>query len=158
MAMQAQQAAEAARSKAERKAYGGFWLRFAAAMIDLVASFVLAGILLLLFKLVDMAVGRDVLTGDRFTSLALLAVAWLYDAGLTASNARATLGKLVLGLRVEDGDTRGRVSFLIASGRHFAKVVSVTLLLLGYVPMFWDSRRRALHDLAAGTVVVKRRG
>ena len=145
-------------SKADRRGYGGFWLRFAAAVIDLVATFVLVGVVLLGVKLLNMVVGREVLGGDRFSSVLLMSVAWLYDAGLTSSNARATLGKLVVGLRVEDADTRTRVNFLIASGRHFAKVVSVTLLLLGYIPMFWDPQRRALHDCAAGTAVVKRRG
>ena len=159
MVVQAQpQMPSPASSNVDRGAYGGFWLRFAAAVIDLVATFVLVGVVLLVVKLVNMIVGQELLSGDRFSSVLLMTVAWLYDAGLTASNARATLGKLVVGLRVEDADTGTRINFLIASGRHFAKVVSVTLLLLGYATMFWEPKRRALHDLAAGTVVIKRRG
>jgi uncharacterized RDD family membrane protein YckC len=140
-----------------RGAYGGFWLRLAAAVIDVVAIFVLVGVVLLVVALLNLIVGEQFLGGDRFSSVLLMTVAWLYDAGLTASAARATLGKLVVGLRIDDADTGTRVNFLIASGRHFARVVSATLLLLGYVTMFWEPRRRAIHDLAAGTVVVKRR-
>jgi uncharacterized RDD family membrane protein YckC len=140
-----------------RGTYGGFWLRLAAAVIDVVAIFVLVGVVLLVVALLNLIVGEQFLGGDRFSSVLLMTVAWLYDAGLTASAARATLGKLVVGLRIDDADTGTRVNFLIASGRHFARVVSATLLLLGYVTMFWEPRRRAIHDLAAGTVVVKRR-
>jgi uncharacterized RDD family membrane protein YckC len=140
-----------------RGAYGGFWLRLAAAVIDVVAIFVLVGVVLLVVALLNLIVGEQFLGGDRFSSVLLMTVAWLYDAGLTASAARATLGKLVVGLRIDDADTGTRVNFLIASGRHFARVVSATPLLLGYVTMFWEPRRRAIHDLAAGTVVVKRR-
>jgi hypothetical protein len=39
--------------------------------------------------------------------------------------------------------------------RFIASIPSVGLLGLGFVPAAWNSKRQALHDLAAGTVVVE---
>ena len=54
-------------------------------------------------------------------------------------------------------DTEGhRISFGRASGRYFAKIVSTVILLIGFLMAGWTSRKQALHDLIAGTLVVHR--
>jgi len=89
-----------------------------------------------------------------FGTPAVVVSLWLYYAGLEASSKQATVGKILLGLRVTD--LAGfRVSFKKATGRYFAKVLSALLLLLGFVMAAFTERKQALHDILAGTVVVK---
>jgi uncharacterized RDD family membrane protein YckC len=85
----------------------------------------------------------------------LLAVNWLYEALLTSSSWQATVGKKILGLKVTD-EVGNRISFGRASGRYFAKILSSMLLFIGYIMAAFTDRKRALHDMLAGTVV--RRG
>jgi uncharacterized RDD family membrane protein YckC len=131
--------------------YGGFWVRAVATLID---SFIL-GIAL---ALVGAVTGLDFFTDDpeQISWLAIavqVAVDWLYEAGLTASPWGATLGKRALGLRVvtEQGE---RISFARATGRCFAKFLSALLLLIGFLMVAFTARKRGLHDMLAGTVVI----
>jgi uncharacterized RDD family membrane protein YckC len=60
---------------------------------------------------------------------------------------------MVFGLVVTD--TQGaRLSFLHATGRHFAKFLSTLTLLIGYVMAAFTERKQALHDFVAGTYVL----
>ena len=85
----------------------------------------------------------------------LLVLTWLYFAGLESSAWQATLGKRAARLQVTDRMGR-RLSFGRATGRFFAKVISTIPLLIGYLVAAFTPRKQALHDLIAGTVVVKR--
>jgi uncharacterized RDD family membrane protein YckC len=71
-----------------------------------------------------------------------------------SSRRQATLGKMALGLRVTDLYGR-RISFARASGRHFAKIISGMILLIGYIMAAFTHRHQALHDMIAGTLVEK---
>jgi uncharacterized RDD family membrane protein YckC len=57
-----------------------------------------------------------------------------------------------LKIAVEDG---GRVSYLRALGRHFAKYLSAMILLIGYIMAAFDDQRRTLHDRICETRVVR---
>ena len=59
-------------------------------------------------------------------------IGWLYYAGMESSARQATLGKGLLGLRVTDLDG-DRISFLRATGRHFAKILSALILFIGFI-------------------------
>jgi uncharacterized RDD family membrane protein YckC len=48
----------------------------------------------------------------------------------------------------------GRVSYLRALGRHFAKLLSSATLLIGYIVAAFDPQKRALHDWICNTRVV----
>ncbi|HXM59013.1 MAG TPA: RDD family protein, partial [Candidatus Dormibacteraeota bacterium] len=48
-----------------------------------------------------------------------------------------------------------RVSFGRATGRYFGKIVSALVLFVGYLMIPFSDRRQALHDLMAGTLVVR---
>lgn len=67
----------------------------------------------------------------------------------------ATPGKLLLGLRVVqlDGEPLG---FPRAIARFFAELVSVSAVGVGYLLASLHPERRALHDLVAGTRVIRR--
>ena len=125
-----------------RTEYGGFWVRVVAALID--------GVLL---AVVGFVLG--LVLADRSTeSLVSTVVGWLYYAGMESSARQATLGKTAMGLAVTDL-SGGRISFLRATGRHFAKILSALILLIGFVMVAFTEKKQGLHDMIASTLVVK---
>lgn len=132
--------------------YGGFWIRVVAALID--------GIVLSIACAVIGAVsGLDFFSSDpeQFDPRAValqVVVNWLYEALLTSSERGATLGKMAVGLRIvtEQGE---RLSFLRATGRYFAKYISALILGIGFLMVAFTDRKRGLHDIIAGTLVIK---
>jgi uncharacterized RDD family membrane protein YckC len=132
--------------------YGGFWIRVIAYLIDAV-------VLGLAFGLVGAFTGIDFFDAnpERFdgTGYGLnLVGSWLYEAVLTSTARGATLGKMAVGLRVVT-DQGQRLSFARASGRFFAKFVSAIILLIGFLMVAFTDRKRGLHDMIAGTLVVQ---
>ena len=93
--------------------------------------------------------------GGGVTLIALVFASWLYEAFMESSSYQATLGKMICGLKVTDlyGN---RISFERATGRHFAKWISVAILWIGFIMVGFTERKQGLHDLIAGTLV--RRG
>jgi uncharacterized RDD family membrane protein YckC len=79
---------------------------------------------------------------------------WIYEASMESSTKQATVGKMALGLKVTDLEGR-RISFARATGRHFAKLISGIILLIGYIMAGFTERKQALHDMIAGTLVVR---
>src|SRR6266511_3946971 len=88
-----------------------------------------------------------------YYALAVLLV-WLYFVAMEACAWRATLGKLVVGVRVTTLDGR-RIGFGRATARLLAKLLSLALLGLGFVLAGVDARKQALHDKVADTLVVR---
>lgn len=148
-------------------AYAGFWLRFFALMIDF-------AVLMLLFVLVlvplQVAIGfGQVLTWPIsaavmdvqadllfFGGLKIQILGWLYFALLESSNWRATIGKKLFGLAVMTAEG-APLSFGRATGRYFAKYLSVAIWCLGFVLAAFTAKKQALHDLIAGTLVMRRK-
>ncbi len=79
---------------------------------------------------------------------------WLYDALLTSSSWQGTVGKRVLGLKVTD-EAGNRISFGRATGRFFAMILSGMILYIGFFMIGFTDRKRGLHDMLAGTLVMK---
>jgi uncharacterized RDD family membrane protein YckC len=79
----------------------------------------------------------------------------LYFTLFESSSWRATPGKMACGLKVVGLDG-GRISFLRALGRNLGKIISAMILFIGYMMAGWTRRKQALHDLMAGTLVVRR--
>jgi uncharacterized RDD family membrane protein YckC len=73
---------------------------------------------------------------------------------MESSSKQATLGKMALALKVTDLQGR-RISFARATGRHFAKIISGMILLIGYIMAGFTERKQALHDMIAGTLVIR---
>jgi uncharacterized RDD family membrane protein YckC len=82
------------------------------------------------------------------------AIAWIYEAWMTSSDRQATVGKMAVGLKVTDLNGQ-RISFARATGRHFAKILSAMVLFIGYIMAAFTERKQGLHDILAGTLVVK---
>ena len=48
-----------------------------------------------------------------------------------------------------------RITFGQASGRYFGKIVSALMLLVGFFMAGFTERKQALHDIMAGTLVLR---
>lgn len=89
------------------------------------------------------------------TNLVAMVIYWLYFALMESSANQATLGKMVLRIKVTDVEGR-RITFGRASGRYFGKMLSTLTLGIGYMMAGWTQRKQALHDLLADTLVVRK--
>lgn len=83
-----------------------------------------------------------------------LITSWLYFALMESSAKQATVGKMALQLKVTDlyGN---RISFMKATGRFFGKIVSQAILYIGFIMQAFTAKKQALHDMMAGTLVLK---
>jgi len=153
--------------------YGGFWARFVASFIDGlilgIPFWVVVMILIFMFGGVGMMMRRN--AGDPRAAAAFLApmfglfflgmlafvvVEWLYFAGMESSARQATFGKSVMSLRVTNYEGQ-RISFGHATGRFFAKIISGLIpFAIGYIMAGFTEKKQALHDLIAGTLVLKK--
>jgi uncharacterized RDD family membrane protein YckC len=80
---------------------------------------------------------------------------WLYFTMLEASAKQATPGKMVLGLIVTDLDGN-QLSFGKANGRYWGKIISALILMIGFIMAGFTEKKQALHDILAGTLVIKK--
>ena len=130
--------------------YGGFWQRLVASIVD--------GFLLnVVYAILGAFTGLRFFSEDLDDWLALgiaILIGWLYEAVMTSTERGATFGKMAVGLRVVDNQGN-RLTFLHAAGRYLAKVVSVLTFNIGFLMAAFTDRKRALHDMVAGTLVVK---
>lgn len=150
--------------------YAGFWRRFVAFLVDWIAlqivSFVIAPLLTLAGVPLDPFEGQppsfpdlvnrpDLIEKLLPAALAGAVLGWLYYALLESSPWQATLGKKAIGLRVTDLAGR-RISFLRATGRHFAKLLSWFTLTIGFILAGLTAKKQALHDIIADCLVIRR--
>ncbi len=140
--------------------YAGFWLRFAAALIDALAMFIpfciVAFFAIVLTKLVSTGRAYDPAT-VILTILPPVAIVatWLYFALMESSSWQATIGKKVLGLYVADIEGR-RLTLSRATGRTFAKFLSSMTAGVGYILCGFTNKKQALHDIIANCLVLRR--
>ncbi len=120
--------------------YAAFWERFVAQVIDAVILSVATGTVYTATFGAGMAIG--------------FFAPWLYEAFMTSSEWQATVGKRVMFIVVTDLNGN-RMSFARATGRHFAKYISVFLLGIGFVIAAFTAKKQALHDMIAETLVMK---
>jgi uncharacterized RDD family membrane protein YckC len=149
-------------------AYAGFWLRFVAWIIDRIVLQIASSILLLPF---GASLGlRQFLRNHPpsspeelfplFTSMGRIfllttVLTWLYYALLESSVWQATLGKKALGLEVTDL-AGSRIQFGRATGRYFARWLSLMTIGIGYIMAGFTEKKQALHDIVAGTLVIRK--
>ena len=141
--------------------YGGFWMRFAAYIIDYIITYVgglIVGFVIGFALALVLRSGRDAMEAEagRLGDSPDSSSAWLYYALMESSPRQATFGKLAVGLKVTDMNG-GRIGFGQATGRFFGKIISGLILCIGFMMAGWTERRQALHDMMANTLVVKTR-
>jgi uncharacterized RDD family membrane protein YckC len=154
--------------------YAGFWIRFVAHLVDSLILGIPSGIvvLVLIFRALRTGIAlrqnppsdpqavfamvAPILLALVPALLFLLILQWLYFAGMESSARQATVGKMAMSLRVADTEGQ-RLSFGHATGRFFAKIVSGLIpFAIGYIMAGFTAKKQALHDLIAGTLVLKR--
>jgi uncharacterized RDD family membrane protein YckC len=129
-------------------------LRLGAAIIDLIAVVVALFVIEFLLRL---AFFPELWTPDEVVEKIMTLVAlwawWMYYAIMESTSSQGTLGKLTCGLVVTElkGDSIG---FARATGRFFAKFVSVFTFGIGFLMCTWTDRKQCLHDIMARCVVV----
>jgi uncharacterized RDD family membrane protein YckC len=159
--------------------YAGFWLRVVAYLIDglilgipiTVAILILAmfmGGFTALVGAISHSSGDDssdhnpgailpmaLVAMELVFAVVVIVINWLYYALLESGPGQSTLGKRALGLKVTDMAGE-RISFGHASGRFFGKIITGLIPFgIGYMMAGFTARKQALHDLIAGTLVVR---
>lgn len=137
----------------------GFARRFAALILD---RLILGGICLVLLVVLAVALafaGPAREQGAKWLVLGFYPLVFLinllYSSLLDSSAHQATWGKRAMGIKVATLDGR-RIGFGHAVGRWFAKLLSYLTLCIGFLMAAFTSRKQALHDMVASTVVVDR--
>lgn len=131
----------------------GFWVRLVAFIIDSI-------FLNIVYMIIYWTFGEDitrVLNAEPpyvLADLAIIIFALIY-APLLISLWSTTVGKQPFEMYVVKVDG-GRCSFWRAFGRELAKILSYLLLFIGILMIAFRSDKRGLHDLIAGTAVIKR--
>src|SRR4029077_8904064 len=120
-------APEAATPGATTADLAGFWIRFAAALID--------GVLLGIASTVLQAALKGAGTG---LSLLVGIAYYTYFEGESGQ----TIGKRAVGIRVVDVDRRGPIGYGRAFIRYVGRFVSGVVLLIGYLWMLWDPKNQ----------------
>ena len=95
------------------------------------------------WQLIGMAVGMNVI--------------FIVYETVFSSNGRVTLGKNLVGIAVVNKDKTGPISLPRAFLRAVGYYISAFLFFGGFVLALVDDRKRALHDIFGGSVVVQLR-
>jgi uncharacterized RDD family membrane protein YckC len=152
--------------------YAGFWLRFAAWLIDYVLLYVVFMVVTFVVSLLvgivaGFAAGLHKVDSDdlqqnpmllllyAFLLVLFVVGSWLYYAFQEAGKHQATLGKRAVQLMVTDRQG-ARIGFGRATGRFFGKIVSALPFYIGFMLAGWTQRKQALHDMMADTLVVRK--
>lgn len=123
--------------------YAGFWMRFAAWIIDVI-----------ILGIVGAVLGLVLGDGPEVSLLSIL-IGFVYTVGFWVAEG-ATPGKMALGVRIvsDNGDP---ISPGQAIGRYFAQILSALILFIGFFMIGWTKKKQGLHDMLAGTVCIKTR-
>ena len=133
--------------------YAGFWLRAVASIIDGILIQAALWILGAGASMGGFGMGAPGMMGSTRGGVGILA-GLLYYVLMESSEKQATLGKMALGIKVTDLDGK-RVTIGRAAGRYFAKYVSAIILGIGFLMAAFTQKKQALHDMIAGTLVVR---
>ena len=136
--------------------YAGFWIRFGAIAID---AFILWIANMIIF--IPLGILAPTSEENPFIILSLMpllmiaqyAIPAAYDTWFVGKYG-ATPGKMACKIKVIVADG-GRVTYMRAFGRHFAKWLSSMILAIGFIMAAFDDEKRTLHDRICETRVVR---
>lgn len=143
--------------------HGGFWLRVAAAIIDTIITqlgLTIIGVIIGIFVGIFMgAAGSpmgdiEMVAGGIGYAIGIIGQ-WLYFTIFEISGWMATPGKKILGLQVTDLNGQ-QIGFGRANGRYWGKIVSALILMIGFIMIAFTDKKQGLHDIMAGTLVIKK--
>jgi len=134
--------------------YAGFWIRFVASLID--TLFLVVIMSTALFAIYGEAYFSAERTGsfgiwDVFFSyimpIIIVIVFWIYRSG--------TPGKLILGIKIVDQKTGGKLTVGQSVLRYIGYYISMLPLMLGFLWVAFDKKKQGWHDKISGTVCIK---
>ena len=155
--------------------FAGLGKRLSAFIIDcvvvIILNYFISSILLKPFGgllgamgLKDFQFGENIVSGAYSAFAALfvlfltlvggLVIAFLYDFLMIFSPIHATVGKLLMKIKVVDSDGYS-ISSVGAFMRSLLKFASVFLWLLPWFLAIFTKKKQAVHDLLVGTVVIE---
>lgn len=149
--------------------FSGFWLRFGAWVIDYIIMMVVQMVIYIPFTffgmmnmLPNMSDKKSPDPSDIAVFMAITAFMWVLQISVAVGyetwfvgKYQATPGKMACQIKVVNSDG-GRVSYLKACGRHFAKWISYFILGIGFIMAAFDDQKRGLHDHICNTRVVRK--
>lgn len=148
---------EEAGIKPEALNYAGFWVRFAAKVVDILILIVIGFVFGFGASIVGAPHGADYdsTTMKIFLFLVELLLAALYTTWFLGTYG-ATPGKMAFNLLVVTPGG-GKIGYLRALGRHLAELLlsRIISLLLGYLMAAFDTEKRTLHDRLCKTRVIR---
>lgn len=120
--------------------YASVWKRFFAFLID-------AAVFVVIFWILS-----QMLSGAT-VPLVLLVIIWLYYALLESSPLQASLGKIIMNIKVVDRRGR-RLSFWQATERILSKLITNITFYFGFFIAAFDKKKRTLHDRVSHSAVI----
>lgn len=126
--------------------YAGFWVRFAALMIDNIILFIVG----LIF---GFSIGFIFGMQSVFLTIGSYVIGWAYFIAMT-HKYQATLGKKALGIKVQSVDSGNASLGKITLRETIGKIISGIIFGIGYIMVAFTGKKQALHDMIAKTVVV----
>ena len=143
--------------------YAGFWKRFLAVTLD--TFFLMAGELLVLL-LIYGSIALITFIGQKplpfhmvwpffsgFGITMFIVIHWFYFIKMESSYKQATFGKQLVRIVVTDVKEK-RITMGKANLRYFSKLLSILLIFGGFVMAGLTTRKLALHDKIARTLVL----
>lgn len=139
--------------------YAGFWIRLLASLLDgliiMAAGVVIMGITGVPMKNIFDFLNLE-LEGFEWQQFLYVLLSIAYAVVLPATSLQGTLGKSLLGLKIIDKEGE-RISIMRSIGRVLSQIVSAIILYIGYIMIAFHPQKRGLHDIMAGTFVVKKK-
>ncbi len=154
--------------------YAGFWLRFVAYIIDAIIIYIVQSFVFIpLFAVFGLSFASQLdgaatmdeaqamgmvasMMGMAMSSMLLgLAISVAYYSAMETSKFQGTVGKIALGLVVTDTDGN-KLTIGKAIVRNLCKIISGFILFIGYIMAGFTEKKQGLHDIIAGTLVVKK--
>jgi uncharacterized RDD family membrane protein YckC len=135
--------------------FAGFDQRLLASALD---WFFVAGVCITIAFIASLFVGDK--ETRLYIALGLLlvipVVKIIYHIVMECTVKQGTYGKQLLKIKVSDMQGN-RISFARSVSRNALKIVSVLPFFIGYIFSFFNKQQQCMHDMLAGTLVIKDR-
>jgi uncharacterized RDD family membrane protein YckC len=154
---------------APQRAYGGFWIRLVARLLDgLILGIPIAIVFGILFAILGGVASTTASSDQNTQTAAILGLGgifivfyivvlvvvigyYIYFWGTSGS----TFGMRILKLRVVDADTGGPIGIGRAVVRYLMSIVNSIACYIGWIWVAFDARKQGWHDKVANSVVIQ---
>jgi uncharacterized RDD family membrane protein YckC len=140
--------------------YAGFWIRFAAKLIDGLVLFAVNMVVGLVVQGIFVGIGSVAGADGDVMGIVGALIGWLCQMAFGLAYTvfflgrfGATPGKMACSVKVVRSDGTA-ITYGRALGRYFADMLSSLTLCIGYIIAAFDAEKRALHDHICDTRVV----